>query len=93
MTDMMIYATTDKIGGNVENVWGTEMLVMRIDSSDKEQVEQAKANGWQKDARSVIDEIEGAKLIAENDDMKSKLAEKPKASRSKRATKATKDSE
>lgn len=93
MTDMMIYATTDKIGGNIENVWGTEMLVMRIDSSDKAQVEQAKANGWQKDAQSVIDEIEGAKLIAENDDMKSKLAEKPKASRSKRTTKATKDSE
>lgn len=93
MTDMMIYATTDKIGGNVENVWGTEMLVMRIDSSDKDAVEQAKANGWQKDARSVIDEIEGAKLIAENDDMKSKLAEKPKASRSKRTTKATKESE
>ena len=93
MSKMMIYAPLSAIGGTIENVWGTEMRVKSIDSSDKEQVEQAKANGWQKDAQSVIDEIEGAKLIAENDDMKSKLAEKPKASRSKRTTKATKDSE
>ena len=49
-----------------ENVWGTEMLVKVIDVSDKEQVAQAKADGWQPDPQSVIDEIEGDKLEREN---------------------------
>lgn len=49
-----------------ENVWGTEMLVKVIDVSDKEQVEQAKADGWKDNPQAVIDEIEGDKLEREN---------------------------
>lgn len=49
-----------------ENVWGADMLVKTIDASDKEQVAQAKADGWQKDPQSVIDEVEGEQLQAEN---------------------------
>lgn len=73
MTDMMIYATSDKVGGTVESIWGADMRVKRIDSSNKEAVEQAKADGWQGSAQVVIDEIEGAKLKAENNKMKGKL--------------------
>lgn len=49
-----------------ENVWGHNMLVKIIDASDKEAVAQAKADGWQKDPQSVIDEVEGEQLQAEN---------------------------
>lgn len=58
MSKMMIYATTDKAGGNVENVWGTEMRVKSIDSSDKDAVEQAKADGWSNKPQDVIKQIE-----------------------------------
>lgn len=46
MSKIMIYAPLSAIGGTIENVWGTEMRVKSIDSSDKEAVEQAKADGW-----------------------------------------------
>lgn len=74
MTDLMIYATKDKAGGTVENIWGSDMRVKRIDSSDKEQVEQAKKDGWQKDAQAVIDEIDTHKMQADNERMKDKLS-------------------
>lgn len=50
----------------LENVWGSDMLVKIIDASDKERAARAKADGWQKDPQSVIDEVEGEKLQAEN---------------------------
>lgn len=73
MSKMMIYATTDKAGGNIENVWGTEMRVKSIDSSDKDAVEQAKADGWSNKAQDVIEQVEAEKLQAENKVMKGQL--------------------
>lgn len=70
----MIYATTDKVGGNIESVWGTKMRVRTIDSSDKDEVEQAKADGWLSKANQVIEQIETQKLEAENKVMKGKLS-------------------
>lgn len=74
MSNMMIYATTDKVGGNIESVWGAKMRVRTIDSSDKDEVEQAKADGWLSKASDVIEQIETQKLEAENKVMKSKLS-------------------
>ena len=74
MTDMMIYATTDKIGGNVENVWGYQMLTRSIDSSNKDAVEQVKADGWSNKAQDIIEQVEAEKLQAENKVMKGKLS-------------------
>tara|TARA_R110002051_G_scaffold325582_2_gene429068 strand:- start:12375 stop:12845 length:471 start_codon:yes stop_codon:yes gene_type:complete len=74
MSNMMIYATTDKVGGNIESVWGTKMRVRTIDSSDKDEVEQAKADGWLSKASDVIEQIETQKLEAENKVMKGKLS-------------------
>ena len=74
MSNMMIYATTDKVGGNIESVWGHKMRVRTIDSSDKDEVEQAKADGWLSKASDVIEQIETQKLEAENKVMKSKLS-------------------
>lgn len=73
MSKMMIYATTDKVGGNIESVWGHKMRVRTIDSSDKDEVEQAKADGWKHLALLVIEQIETEKLEAENKVMKGKL--------------------
>lgn len=73
MSKIMIYATTDKVGGTIENVWGTEMRVRTIDSSNKDEVEQAKADGWMPKADGVIEQIETEKLEAENKVMKGKL--------------------
>lgn len=56
-----------------ENVWGHEMLVQTIDTSDTEQVEQLKADGWQDNPQAVIDENEGHQLQAENNNMKNQL--------------------
>lgn len=50
----------------LENVWGHQMLVRTVDKSDKELASQLKADGWQKDPQSVIDEVEGEQLQAEN---------------------------
>lgn len=74
MSKMMIYATTDKVGGNVESVWGHKMRVRTIDSSNKDEVEQAKADGWLSKADDVIEQIETQKLEAENKVMKGKLS-------------------
>ena len=73
MSDMMIYATTDKVGGNIENVYGTKMRVRVIDSSNKGEVDQAKADGWSNKAQDIIEQIETEKLEAENKVMKGKL--------------------
>lgn len=93
----------------LENVWGHQMLVRTVDKSDKELASQLKAEGWQPDPQSVIDEVEGeqlqaenarlqrqidsakaiervAELEAENDKLKSEIAELKKA---KTATKTT----
>lgn len=50
----------------LENVWGHQMLVRTVDKSDKELASQLKADGWQPDPQSVIDEVEGEQLQAEN---------------------------
>lgn len=50
----------------LENVWGHQMLVRTVDKSDKELAGQLKADGWQNDPQSVIDEVEGEQLQAEN---------------------------
>lgn len=73
MSKMMIYATTDKVGGSIENVWGYEMRVRTIDPSDKKVVDQAKADGWEDFAGLVVERIETEKLEAENKVMKGKL--------------------
>ncbi|MGM8938151.1 hypothetical protein ACS8E2_05595 [Psychrobacter glaciei] len=74
MSNMMIYATTDKVGGNIESVWGHKMRVRTIDSSNKDEVEQAKADGWLSKAGDVIEQIETQKLEAENKVMKGVLS-------------------
>lgn len=73
MSKIMIYAPLSAIGGTIENVWGTEMRVKSIDSSDKDAVEQAKADGWSNKAQDVIEQVEAEKLQAENRVMKGKL--------------------
>ncbi len=73
MSKIMIYAPLSAIGGTIENVWGTEMRVKSIDSSDKDAVEQAKADGWTNKAQDVIEQVEAEKLQAENKVMKGQL--------------------
>lgn len=75
MSNMMIYAPLSAIGGTIENVWGTEMRVKSIDSSDKDAVEQAKADGWSNKAQDVIEQVEAEKLQAENKVMKGQLGD------------------
>ena len=70
----MIYATTDKAGGNVENVWGHQMLTRSIDSSNKDEVEQAKADGWTNKPQDVIKQIEAQAMKKDNDKMKGQLS-------------------
>lgn len=74
MSNMMIYATTDKVGGTIENVYGHDMKVRVIDASDKDAVDEAKADGWLSKASDVIEQIETQKLEAENEVMKGKLS-------------------
>ena len=73
MSKIMIYAPLSAIGGTIENVWGTKMRVKSIDSSDKDAVEQAKADGWSNKAQDVIEQVEAEKLQAENKVMKGQL--------------------
>lgn len=75
MSKIMIYAPLSAIGGTIENVWGTEMRVESIDSSDKDAVEQAKADGWTNKAQDVIDQVEAEKLQAENKVMEGQLGD------------------
>ena len=70
----MIYATTDKAGGNIENVWGHQMLTRSIDSSNKDEVEQAKADGWTNKPQDVIKQIEAQAMKKDNDKMKGQLS-------------------
>ena len=74
MSKIMIYATTDKAGGNVENVWGHQMLTRSIDSSNKDEVEQAKADGWTNKPQDVIKQIEAQAMKKDNDKMKGRLS-------------------
>ena len=74
MSKMMIYTTTDKAGGNVENVWGHQMLTRSIDSSNKDEVEQAKADGWTNKPQDVIKQIEAQAMKKDNDKMKGQLS-------------------
>lgn len=74
MSKMMIYATTDKAGGNVENVWGHQMLTRSIDSSNKDEVEQAKSDGWTNKPQDVIKQIEAQAMKKDNDKMKGQLS-------------------
>lgn len=74
MSKIMIYATTDKAGGNVENVWGHQMLTRSIDSSNKDEVEQAKADGWSNKPQDVIKQIEAQAMKKDNDKMKGQLS-------------------
>ena len=73
MSNKMIYAPLSATGGNIENVYGTKMRVRVIDASNKDEVDQAKADGWMPKADDVIEQIETEKLEAENKVMKSKL--------------------
>lgn len=75
MSKIMIYALLSATGGNIENVYGTKMRVRVIDSSNKDEVEQAKADGWMPKADDVIEQIETEKLEAENKVMKGKLGD------------------
>lgn len=75
MSKIMIYAPLSAIGGTIENVWGTEMRVESIDSSDKDAVEQAKADGWTNKPQDVIDQVKAEKLQAENKVMKGQLGD------------------
>lgn len=75
MSKIMIYAPLSAIGGTIENVWGTEMRVKSIDSSDKDAVEQAKKDGWSNKAQDVIEQVEAEKLQAENKVMKGQLGD------------------
>lgn len=73
MSNMMIYAPLSATGGNIENVYGTKMRVRVIDSDNKDEKDQAKADGWMPKADDVIEQIETEKLEAENKVMKGKL--------------------
>lgn len=75
MPNMMIYTTTDKVGGNIESVWGHKMRVNTIESSDKEAVEQAKADGWTNKPQDVIEQMDAEKMQAENKAMKGVLVD------------------
>ncbi|MGP4715276.1 hypothetical protein ACTXGL_01375 [Psychrobacter sp. T6-6] len=75
MSNMMIYAPLSATGGNIENVYGHKMRVRTIDASDKEEVEQAKADGWLSKADDIIEQIETQKLEAENKVMKGVLSD------------------
>lgn len=79
MTKLTIYrtqnnATTEMLNqSNVEDVWGTHMLVKTIDASDKEAVAQAKAEDWHDNPQAVIDELEGVQLAKENKLLQNKI--------------------
>ena len=63
MSKMMIYASLSATGGNIENVYGHKMRVRTIDASDKDEVEQAKADGWLSKADDVIEQIEAQEQV------------------------------
>lgn len=71
----MIYAALTAIGGNIENVWGSKMRVKTIDPTDKDAVEQAKAEGWSNNPQDIIEQNEAKKLTAENKALKSDIAD------------------
>lgn len=74
MSKMMIYALKGAVGGAVENVWGHDMQVMAIDSTNKPAVEAAKANGYTDKPQDIIDQIEAKQMQKENTAIKGQLA-------------------
>lgn len=74
MSKMMIYALKGAVGGAVENVWGHDMQVMAIDSTNKAAVEAAKVNGYTDNARDIIEQIEAKQMQKENTAIKGQLA-------------------
>lgn len=66
----MIYAALSATSGDVESVWGHQMRVKTIDSS---QLEQVKADGWHTHPQAVIDELDVLAMQAENEAMKKTL--------------------
>lgn len=74
MSKMMIYALKGAVGGSVENVWGHDMQVIGIESSNLAAVEAAKANGYSNNAQDIIEQIEAKKMQRDNDKMKGQLS-------------------
>lgn len=74
MSKMMIYALKGAVGGTVENVWGHDMQVMAIDSTNKAAVEAAKANGYTDKPQDIIEQIEAKQMQKENTAIKGQLA-------------------
>lgn len=74
MSTMMVYALKGAIGGAVENVWGYDMQVSRIDSSDKAATDAAKANGYTDKAQDIIELIKAKAMQKDNDRMKGQLS-------------------
>lgn len=74
MSKMMIYAIKGAVGGAVENVWGHDMQVMAIDSTNKPAVEAAKVNGYTDNAQDIIEQIEAKQMQKENTAIKGQLA-------------------
>lgn len=75
MSKMMIYAQKGAVGGNVERVWGYEMQVCTIDSSDEKAVSAAKANGYSDSPHDVIELIHAMAMKSENNAMKGVLSD------------------
>ena len=71
----MVYALKGTVGGAVENVWGHDMQVLRIDSSDKTATDAAKVNGYTDKPQDIIDVIEAKAMQKENDKMKGQLSD------------------
>lgn len=74
MSTMMVYALKGAVGGAVENVWGYDMQVSRIDSSDKAATDAAKANGYTDKAQDIIELIKAKAMQKDNDRMKGQLS-------------------
>lgn len=74
MSTMMVYALKGAIGGAVENVWGYDMQVSRIDSSDKAATDAAKADGYTDKAQDIIELIKAKAMQKDNDRMKGQLS-------------------
>lgn len=74
MSKMMVYALKGAVGGAVENVWGHDMQVMAIDSSNKAALEASIANGYTDKPQDIIEQIEAKQMQKENTAIKGQLA-------------------
>lgn len=75
MSKIMIYALKGAVGGTTENVWGCDMQVRAIDSSDKDAVDKAKADGWTNKAQDIIEQTQAKAMQKDNDKMKGRLSD------------------